>query len=93
MHFADVIGKAHYNKEAIIVERKGKPFAVVVSPEHFEKIREQEEQAWRVIEQLQERNTDKDPDEVLRDVTETVEQVRQEMYEQGKSRKAAKRSS
>ncbi len=39
------------------------------------------ERFWRAIERIGERNADKDPDEVLRDVTELVEEVRQERYE------------
>jgi hypothetical protein len=36
---------------------------------------------WRVVDDIRARNADKDPDEVLRDVTEVVEEVRQEQYE------------
>ena len=35
---------------------------------------------WAVIERLQARNADVDPDEVLADVTAAVDEVRQEMY-------------
>ena len=34
-----------------------------------------------MIDEIRERNADKDPDEVLRDVTRIVEEVRQERYE------------
>ncbi len=40
------------------------------------------EQAFAAIDAIRERNADKDPDEVLRDVTEIVGEVRQERYEQ-----------
>jgi ElaB/YqjD/DUF883 family membrane-anchored ribosome-binding protein len=36
---------------------------------------------WQAVERIRERNADKDPDEVLREVTEAVEEVRQEQYE------------
>jgi hypothetical protein len=36
---------------------------------------------WRTVDEIRARNADKDPDEVLRDVTEVVEEVRQEQYE------------
>ncbi len=63
----------------------------VVSPEVVERRqREARERAWAVIERIGERNADKDPDEVLRDVTEAVEEVRQELYEE-KRRAAADR--
>lgn len=36
---------------------------------------------WQVVEQIGERNADKDPDEVLADVTAVVEEVRRERSE------------
>jgi hypothetical protein len=36
---------------------------------------------WAAVDRIQERNADKDPDEVYRDVTEVVEEVRRERYE------------
>ena len=81
-NFSEVLGLVYYTKEPIIVERKGKPFAVVISPEQYEAIRQGIEVAWATIEKVQERNANEDPAEVLRDVTAVVEQVRQERYDQ-----------
>ncbi|HEX5506240.1 MAG TPA: type II toxin-antitoxin system Phd/YefM family antitoxin [Thermomicrobiales bacterium] len=82
-NFGDLLGSVYYTKEPVIVEKKGKPVAVVISPEEFEQFRQQKvERAWATIECLQERNADKDPEEVLRDVTAEVEAVRQEMYDE-----------
>jgi PHD/YefM family antitoxin component YafN of YafNO toxin-antitoxin module len=68
--------------EPIIVEDGGKPRLVVMSPEEYERLRdEQFERDWQTIQRVQERNADKDPDEVLRVVTAVVEEVRQERYE------------
>ncbi len=39
------------------------------------------ERFWQAVERIRKRNADKDPDEVLREVTEVVEEVRQERYE------------
>jgi prevent-host-death family protein len=80
-NFSDLLGGVYYSKEAVMVERKGKPFAVVISPEDFERL---QEQAWKTVDRVRERNADKDPDEVLADVTAEVEAVRQEMYERAK---------
>lgn len=83
--FGDLLGSVYYGKEAVIVEKKGKPVAVVISPEEYEQL-ERERQAkldrfWQTAERIAERNEDKDPDEVLADVTKVVEEVRQERYE------------
>ncbi len=68
--------------EPIIVEDQGKPRLVVMSPEEYERLRDdQSELDWQTIQRLQERNADKDPDDVLRVVTAVVEDVRQERYE------------
>lgn len=83
-----VLGAVQSTKEAVIVEREGKPLAVIVSTEEYEQIERVRERGWAAIDAIRASNADKDPDEVLRDVTEVVEAVRQERYEQ--SQRAAK---
>lgn len=88
-NFSELLGIVFYTKEPVIIERKGKPFAVMISPEHYERLLEE---AWSVVDRIGERNADKDPDEVLRDVTAVVEEVRQERYEKRQKAKTAKGS-
>ena len=81
-NFADLLGLVYYTKEPVIVERKGKPVAVVINPEEYEQYKKlQKERFFSTVDRIQERNKDYDPDEVLRDVTEAVEEVRQEAYD------------
>jgi len=80
-NFSELLGSVYYTKNPVIVERKGKPFAVVISPEQYESLSKQQEKAWAVVEEIQARNRNKDPDEVLADVTKVVEEVRQERYD------------
>jgi prevent-host-death family protein len=80
-HFSDLLGFVYYTKEPVIVEKKGKPVAVVISPEQYEAIQKEEERLWRVVDQIRARNVDNDPDEVLRDVTAVVEEVRKTRYD------------
>jgi len=78
-NFADVLGTIAKTKETVIVEDAGQPVAVIVSPDDY---REQAWQRfWATVDRIRERNVDKDADEVYRDVTEVVEEVRQERYE------------
>ena len=79
-NFADVLGSVYYARDAVIVERKGKPFAVVISPQQYEVMERELGRAWTALEVIQDRNADKNPDEVLQDVTAAVEAVRQERY-------------
>lgn len=81
-NFADVLGSVYYTKNPIVVERKGKPFAVVISPDQYEILKRVQEKAWVAVEAIQKRNQDKDPDQVLADVTEVVEEVRRTRYDQ-----------
>jgi hypothetical protein len=60
--------------EEVLVGRDGR----VVSKQEREAIRAR---FWQAVEELWALNADKDPDEVYRDVTEAVEEVRQEQYE------------
>ena len=86
-NFGDVLGSVYYTKEPVIVERKGKPVAVVISPEDFARFQQQQvERAWATVQAVQERNADQDPEEVLRDVTAEVEAVRQELYDEQRAR-------
>src|SRR4051812_13569504 len=81
-NFAELLGSVHYTREPVIVERKGKPYAVLISPEQWEQMRQaQIERGWAAVDAIQERHRDVDPDEVYRDVTTVVEQVRQERYD------------
>lgn len=81
-NFSELLGLVHYTKEPVIVERKGKPFAVVISPEQYELMEKELERAWAVVDRVRERNASNRPDDVLRDVTQAVEAVRHELYEE-----------
>lgn len=79
-NFAELLGMVYYTKEPVIVEKKGKPYAVLISPEQYDAIEKAEQRTWQLIDQLREQNADQDPDDILADVTAEVEAVRQERY-------------
>jgi prevent-host-death family protein len=87
-NFGDLLGQVRYSGEPVIVEKQGRPFAVLISPEDFERFQTiAKEQFFETVREIQQANKDVDPDQVLADVTEAVEAVRQEEYE----RKTARR--
>ena len=87
-NFGDLLGSVHYGGQPVIVEKKGKPFAVMISPEDFERLQElARERLFETVREIREANKDADPDAVLSDVTEAVEAVRQEEYERQTSRR------
>ncbi len=79
-NFADLLGSVFYTNEAVIVEKKGKPVAVVISPADYQALQEASAREWAVIDDLQARNADRDPDEVFADVSTAVEEVRAERH-------------
>jgi prevent-host-death family protein len=81
-NLSDVLAGVYYTKEPVIVERKGRPMAVMVSPEQYEALRRQVMDRFReAMDELQRRNADKDPAEIEREITALVEEVRSERYE------------
>jgi prevent-host-death family protein len=74
--FADVLGSVYYTNEAVIVEKKGKPVAVIVSPKEYAAFKEAQAQGWSHIAAMQAANADADPDAVLADVTAEVDAIR-----------------
>ena len=68
-----------------MIQKTDKSVAVDVSDEACAQVEQRREEArerfWKAVEEIGERNADKDPDEVLRVVTEIIEEVRQERYE------------
>lgn len=81
--FGDMLNSVYYTKEPVIVEKKGRPVAVLISPDDYAAFeREREARAWAIIEAVGARNADKDPNDLMADVTAEVEAVRQEMYDE-----------
>jgi hypothetical protein len=75
--------------------RKQGNTTVEIEPDLEEQLWAEEERQraedWAIIDQIGERNKHLDPDEVLRHVTEVVEEVRQELYEREQQKQPANR--
>jgi prevent-host-death family protein len=79
-NFGELLGRVQYTQEPVIVEKEGKPLAVVISPEQFEALQQRLTCAWATVDRVRERNASKAPEEVLNEVSAEVEAVRQERY-------------
>jgi prevent-host-death family protein len=78
-NFGDLLDTVRGTHEAEVVEQNGEAVAVVISPEEFARFRQSEEDGWWTsIQRVKERNADRDPDEVFREVTDLVEEVRRD---------------
>ncbi|MGI8420481.1 MAG: type II toxin-antitoxin system Phd/YefM family antitoxin [Candidatus Levyibacteriota bacterium] len=84
-NLSDILGRVKFGEEIVTVEKKGKPYAVIISPEQYEAYQKAaKEKLFSLVDKIQSRNTQYSEEEVMKDVTQVVEEVRQETYEQGK---------
>jgi prevent-host-death family protein len=82
-NLGDVLNGVYYTHEPVIVQKKGKTMAVIISPDEYEAFRrDRDARAWATVEAMGERHAGEDPDAVLAEVTAIVEEVRRERYEQ-----------
>ena len=78
------IGLPRQVMEVAVIDKEGVPVGVVISPEANDQLTEQQqrrERFWQTVDQIRDRNADKDPDEEMAFITQVVEEVRQERYE------------
>ena len=84
-NLSEILGRVKFGEEIVTVEKKGKPYAVIMSPEEYAKYKEIAKKAlMATVAKIQAKNVNVNEDEVIKDVTQAVEEVRQEMYVRGK---------
>ena len=77
--YADLFEVIADTDDEIVVERDGKPVAVVMSPETYARLLDIERaRDWSAIDRIRARNADKDPDEVFADVSAEINASRRE---------------
>jgi prevent-host-death family protein len=80
--FLEVVDAVSRGGEPIVIESAGKTVAAVVSAADFGRLQElSRRELFDLIADIHRRNQDLDPDEVMREVTAVVEEVRQAEYE------------
>src|SRR5438105_974023 len=61
----DLLDQVSSGNGAVTIERKGKPLAVLITPEQWERYQQlSKEDFFRVVDELRRENQDKDPEEV-----------------------------
>jgi prevent-host-death family protein len=82
-NLSEILGRVKFGEDIVTVEKKGKPYAVIISPKQYETYQKAaKEKLFALSEKMQSRNTEYSKEEVMQDVTEAVEAVRQERYDQ-----------
>jgi prevent-host-death family protein len=83
-NLSEILGRVKFGQEVVTIEKKGKPYAVIISPAQFEALQKvARERFGRIVGQIQARNAQFSPEEVMRDATEETEAVRRKLYERG----------
>jgi prevent-host-death family protein len=83
-NLSELLGRVKFGEDTVTIEKKGKPYAVIMSPDEYERYKDIAKKALQsTIDAIQANNVNANDEEVLEDVTQTVESVRQERYEEG----------
>ncbi len=72
----EVLEGVYYRGDEVVIERAGKPMAVVIPAERYQAIERSRERMWTLIEETQERNKDVSPEEIERAIAEAIAEVR-----------------
>jgi prevent-host-death family protein len=65
-----------YRGDEVVIERAGKPMAVVIPAERYEALARSRERMFDLIEQAHERNKDVPLDVIEREVSDAIDEVR-----------------
>ncbi len=76
--FSDLLGVVYYSKEAVVVEKRGKPVAVVISPEDYERLLAGREERLAVFDEIRARNLEVTPQEAEEDAAREIAARRKE---------------
>ena len=76
--FSDLLGLVYYTKEAVIVEKRGRPFAVIINPEDYERLLKEREARFAVFDEIRARNPDVTSQEAETDAAREIAAVRRE---------------
>jgi len=83
--FAEILGKVHFGKDAVIVEKQGKPMVAIIDVERYERLTKAWDEPFAALERIWAKNRDKALDQIEKDVAEAVAEVR------GRSRAKSRR--
>ena len=75
-HLGEILEGVFYRGDEVIIERAGKPMAVVIPAHIYANMERRREEFWKIIEDLREKNKDI-PAEILQaEVDEAIREVR-----------------
>lgn len=75
-NFGQLLEEAYYRGDEIIIERAGKPMAVIVSIEEFTNWQTERERDFAILDEIRAANKDKGAEEIEAIVDEAIKAVR-----------------
>lgn len=72
----EILESVYYRGDEVVIERAGKPMAVVIPAERYEAMERDRERLFELIEKNWERNKDVPYEEIEREVRQAIEEVR-----------------
>jgi prevent-host-death family protein len=72
----EVLEGVYYRGDEVVIERAGKPMAVVVPAERYQAMERSRERLWDLIQQNWDKNKDVPLEEIEEDIEEAMREVR-----------------
>ncbi len=82
--FSDLLGIVYYSKEAVVVEKWGRPVAVIITPEDYERLLRQREERFAVFDEVRAVNLEAAPQEVAADTAREIAALRKERIQKAR---------
>ncbi len=76
VQFSEIMGRVHYGKETVIVEKQGKPMVAIIDIDLYELWQEEREARFGVLDEMRSKSRGKRQEEIEKDVAEAVSEVR-----------------
>jgi prevent-host-death family protein len=76
--FADLLGLVYYGKEPVVIEKQGRAFAVVVSPDDYQRLLHEREERFKIFDDLRTRNLAVTPEQADEEAAREIAAFRQE---------------
>jgi len=74
--FSNLLGRVGYGGEVVVLERSGKPIAVMVPVEMYEKFLAEREQQFAVVDRIRQNSPEISEDEITNDINEAMIDLR-----------------
>jgi prevent-host-death family protein len=77
----EILESVYYRGDEVVIERAGKPMAVVIPAARYESMERSRDRLFELIEKAQERNKDVPYEVIQREVEQAIREVREQRYD------------